>query len=709
MLRRLSSSTASPGPGGSAMLLQTDPVAANGAAQPMPCKSRVMSDNAILSLPAGLLAGNECYFLLTRNASDANVTTLLFSSLAMQGNDYLLLYDGNVSGVLNPADIVANMSGTREPFLAVFSSNVSTVMVHITSNDSRSNFTAMLSLHGCEQDQSLTPGNLVLLLSPEYSPSQGSFQCKYKVSMNGSATDSKLALSFRNFNLPGATLNVTTDLNATQELTGANHPADVYADTSIELVLSIKGSVNSSQDFIAFVSVISKACQGVKTVNGSGYINFTVPELHPYQQDCRVTVKAASGKSLLLNVTTLQLSQGDALNVFDGASVTGRQLAVFQTPSQPYILVSTGQDLLVRLIVDDSPGIRNVVIKITEQVEGGLYSNSNFTLQYPGSNTTQYYLLKTSSQEEMLQILLESKPENGTYAIIVYNRCTNNVLVTFSPKNLPFPLAVACTEVLLEATWFESRQNFTASVSDTIKAALGSYTITSTPDLPPLCRLTIIPQVKGLPVTEVMLPLCSLVFSGYTSSNLSTTLVSVYYQVVNSVCGGVLPLPSGRMTSPRFPNQYPLNVDCTWILPNTSANTSVLFHVENFSLAQNHSLVILSEGGEARSNFTVEHQPTEDLLYTRAGSDSITFSSARQNNLIGENQVSQGFALDFWILECGRNLVAKSSEFSTPGFPDKKINTSLCVWRIQLPPTENGIVNIVNLTLTIVASSEVKV
>lgn len=60
----------------------------------------------------------------------------------------------------------------------------------------------------------------MLLLSPEYSPSQGSFQCKYKVSMNGSATDSKLALSFRNFNLPGATLNVTTDLNATQELTG---------------------------------------------------------------------------------------------------------------------------------------------------------------------------------------------------------------------------------------------------------------------------------------------------------------------------------------------------------------------------------------------------------------------------------------------------------------------------------------------------------
>lgn len=35
-------------------------------------------------------------------------------------------------------------------------------------------------------------------------------------------------------------------------------------------------------------------------------------------------------------------------------------------------------------------------------------------------------------------------------------------------------------------------------------------------------------------MTEVMLPLCSLVFSGYTSSNLSTTLVSVYYQVVNS-------------------------------------------------------------------------------------------------------------------------------------------------------------------------------
>lgn len=90
--------------------------------------------------------------------------------------------------------------------------------------------------------------------------------------------------------------------------------------------------------YICFHIPSCAACQGVKTVNGSGYINFTVPELHPYQQDCRVTVKAASGKSLLLNVTTLQLSQGDALNVFDGASVTGRQLAVFQTPSQPCML-----------------------------------------------------------------------------------------------------------------------------------------------------------------------------------------------------------------------------------------------------------------------------------------------------------------------------------------------------------------------------------
>lgn len=138
--------------------------------------------------------------------------------------------------------------------------------------------------------------------------------------------------------------------------------------------------------------------------------------------------------------------------------------------------------------------------------------------------------------------------------------------------------------------------------------------------------------------------------SSQTSSICDVLVYFMPFTSLLTVCGGVLPLPSGRMTSPRFPNQYPLNVDCTWILPNTSANTSVLFHVENFSLAQNHSLVILSEGGEARSNFTVEHQPTEDLLYTRAGSDSITFSSARQNNLIGENQVSQGFALDFWIL-----------------------------------------------------------
>ena len=64
------------------------------------------------------------------------------------------------------------------------------------------------------------------------------------------------------------------------------------------------------------------------TVTGTRKVNIIVPEHHAFAYDCRIRLQAATGKSLLLNITSHLLSSGgDRVTVVDGPSLGSRVLA----------------------------------------------------------------------------------------------------------------------------------------------------------------------------------------------------------------------------------------------------------------------------------------------------------------------------------------------------------------------------------------------
>jgi hypothetical protein len=56
-------------------------------------------------------------------------------------------------------------------------------------------------------------------------------------------------------------------------------------------------------------------------------------------------------------------------------------------------------------------------------------------------------------------------------------------------------------------------------------------------------------------------------------------------------CGKKLTTPEGKITSPAYPNLYPLNANCQWNLPvPENGSTLVYVAMETAALVSNHTL-----------------------------------------------------------------------------------------------------------------------
>lgn len=117
------------------------------------------------------------------------------------------------------------------------------------------------------------------------------------------------------------------------------------------------------------------------------------------------------------------------------------------------------------------------------------------------------------------------------------------------------------------------------------------------------------------------------------------------------MCGGILKNSQGHLTTPSFPNQYPLNTLCIWNFPNTTSNRFLFFDFPKFQLATNHYLQFTSQNPKSvMARF--QTKPTASLLFKSNGSDSVTFSAQPPNTTVLDSSdlVAQGFDVNFWVL-----------------------------------------------------------
>ena len=72
------------------------------------------------------------------------------------------------------------------------------------------------------------------------------------------------------------------------------------------------------------------------------------------------------------------------------------------------------------------------------------------------------------------------------------------------------------------------------------------------------------PVVKPSYLILYFLTFFSSFFFSYVFVYILCTLLS--YLFLSSECGGILNQENGEITSPGYPNQYPLNLDCIWVI-----------------------------------------------------------------------------------------------------------------------------------------------
>ncbi|XP_021014858.1 CUB domain-containing protein 2 [Mus caroli] len=148
------------------------------------------------------------------------------------------------------------------------------------------------------------------------------------------------------------------------------------------------------------------------------------------------------------------------------------------------------------------------------------------------------------------------------------------------------------------------------------------------------------------------------------------------------VCGGVLTGLSGVLSSPEYPNNYPNNVECHWLIrasgPAAVKLVFVDFQVEGSDECMYDYVAVLGAPGPAHGHHYCGRTRPPTLV-SLGHELQVVFKS--DFNIGG-----RGFKAHYFSGECQEVFTAVRGNFSSPQYPGAYPNNIRCHWTIRLPP-----------------------
>ncbi|GFT37964.1 CUB domain-containing protein [Nephila pilipes] len=158
------------------------------------------------------------------------------------------------------------------------------------------------------------------------------------------------------------------------------------------------------------------------------------------------------------------------------------------------------------------------------------------------------------------------------------------------------------------------------------------------------------------------------------------------------VCGKDLTpksLANFQITSPLYPDTYPLLASCKWKLSIDKGNFIHLVF-QSMNLAHNHCINITN----LLDNTTVQYDGNvlpEDLFLFNSSVVEFDSSDCKAAKVTQPLESSEGFLLNGTVTSCGGLLSGQAhGEFKTN-------NQSLCIFKISVPETQDNANNVVNI------------
>ncbi|GAB6032010.1 hypothetical protein CHUAL_010385 [Chamberlinius hualienensis] len=383
-----------------------------------------------------------------------------------------------------------------------------------------------------------------------------------------------------------------------------------------------------------------EGCGGVSTAPQGVLHTRNYPNPYPTTDDCRWAIKVAEGHTIGMQITDIDIPNGvncsnGYLSIYDAENDSLIEPIVTKCDNIPFNVTTTGNLAFIRFR------------------GGSQTSGKGFLLKY----FTGCGAMLTAGNEESEITTMDT-------SVATYRNCT----WTIRAKDLDDRVSLTFTaiEAPPQPSYTCQRNNVAVYDGDTNSSVL----------IQRLCT-------NQLPATITSRGDTLKVIASSTWHSKVIKFRAIYHQT-SAACGGELEALTGSFASPYYPDSYPLNTECEWILKASVGN----------KISVSFSSFVLEQTDFCNGDYVEirENDAAGRFIGRICGSDSddlIIFNQTAANRLwvkfrSDEQGTAAGFLATFNIMP-NIQLEGMSGEISNPLFPRPIRNSRQMSWSITVP------------------------
>ncbi|CAM9531973.1 unnamed protein product [Lampetra fluviatilis] len=418
---------------------------------------------------------------------------------------------------------------------------------------------------------------------------------------------------------------------------GRSVPPSITTTTNVLTILFVADASISTEGFSAsYVALNASTTCGQVFTDPSGVMTSpNYPANYPGYRECIYTITVGAGRQIALNFTDFLLEGPgngncpfDYLEIRNGGYETSPLVGKYCGTSAPPLLLSHGNKLWFKFRTDGSVEARGFSAHWDGTATGcgatltgatGSFTSPNYPLPYT-PNEECYWLIRASAGSRLRLTFADFHLES-------HGSCAYDYLAVFDGSSA------------------------------------------NSPQLANLCHDGIPPPIESSG-DHMYVKL-------RTDGSISA---GGFFATYTQICQGtvIVNRSRGHLESPNFPNVYPHNSNCNWLISATLGNTLnytfltfqlehiVFDYVELFDGSDASAPLIGRFGGTDRPP---AGQTTGQHLYTTFVTDSSVAYS--------------GFQMSWYQNGCGGDLTGPSGEFNSPGYPNNYPNNRECLWFLE--------------------------
>ncbi|XP_076146859.1 cubilin [Alosa pseudoharengus] len=422
------------------------------------------------------------------------------------------------------------------------------------------------------------------------------------------------------------------------QLCGTQLPAPV---NSTKEYLYVKLRTDSSVNAGGFIASYTTRCQGVVVANRSqGYIeSMNYPNNYDHNSFCNWTVQTTMGNTINYTFMAFDLEPTttclyDYVKLYNGPNATFPLIGTYCGNTPPPASMTTGTSLHVVFRSDSSVSYTGFRMLWYQNGCGGdlLGPHGNFTSpgypdKYPENRECLWYIQTASGTSITLTIY--------EFDVEYHPDCTYDLLEVYGGPDQSAPrLAQLCTT----------------------RPPGNPLVVSSTGNLMTV-RFKSDAYVSG---------------RGFSAK----------YEEIHGGCGGAVNAPSGEIHSPSYPNNYPNNVDCSWVI-TVDEGHRVLF---NFS-----DLDIENQSNCTWDYVAIHDGPSAEFPLLAVVCGSVLPAAIRSTGRVihvrfrsDNSRTHRGFSAQFSEV-CGSTITTDDvgGAIASPRYPYAYPANQMCSWIIK--------------------------